>query len=232
MERLGLGGLQDRYPHRLSGGQQQRAALARMLAREPELILLDEPFSALDAYLREQMHARLQEILETHGDAVLVTHNRDEAYKLCAEMLVMDCGTVLKKGPAREIFRSPGSVGVARLTGCKNICAVRRSGEREIRASSWGLSLHTAEKVGRDITHAGIRAHDFEPAANQNLNVIPIEVRRKSEDPFEHIVLFANAAAQAPEEKGELWWKYSKRSGWQVPKRLYIAPENILLLKG
>ncbi|MDR1625514.1 MAG: ATP-binding cassette domain-containing protein [Spirochaetia bacterium] len=230
IERLGLGGLGAQYPHRLSGGQQQRAALARMLIREPELILLDEPFSALDACLREQMQILLQDILETHGDVVLVTHNRDEAYRLCSEMLVMESGKALKKGPVREMFRRPGSVGVARLTGCKNICAVQRSGEREVYASSWGLSLRTAEKVGGEITHIGIRAHDFEPAARQSHNVLPLKVRRKSEDPFEHIVLFTNAAAQAPEEQGELWWKYSKYSGWQVPQKLYIAPENILLL--
>jgi molybdate transport system ATP-binding protein len=235
MERFGIEGLQSRYPGQLSGGQQQRAALARMLIREPELILLDEPFSALDTYLREQMQVQLQNLLTSHKDVILVTHNRDEAYKLCNETLVMDAGKTLRKGPTRELFQNPGSVRAARLTGCKNISPVQRTGEREIFALDWGLALHTQNSVGSDITHAGIRAHDFVPlrenTRNQNENEIELAVTQKSEDPFEHIVLFTNAAARSQAEKGELWWKYSKYVGIEIPRKLFIPPEAILLLR-
>jgi molybdate transport system ATP-binding protein len=241
MERFGLEGLQSRYPGQLSGGQQQRAALARMLIREPELILLDEPFSALDTYLRERMQVQLQNLLGSHNDVILVTHNRDEAYKLCNETLVMDAGKTLSKGSTRELFRNPGTVRAARLTGCKNISPVRRTGEREIYALDWGIALKTQNPAGPGVTHAGIRAHDFVPVREKTPtektpetrteNEIELAVTQKSEDPFEHIVLFTNAAARAPAEKGELWWKYSKYAGIEIPRRLFIPPEAVLLLR-
>lgn len=82
--RFRLEGLEKRYPGQLSGGQQQRVALARILAYEPEALLLDEPFSALDAHLKEKLQLELLELLRGYaGDAVRVTHSRDEAYRLC-----------------------------------------------------------------------------------------------------------------------------------------------------
>ncbi|MDR3148152.1 MAG: ATP-binding cassette domain-containing protein [Treponema sp.] len=252
VERFGLAGLEERRPAALSGGQQQRAALARMLIREPEAILLDEPFSALDTNLREQMQVGMLELLENRDDAILVTHSRDEVFKLCGELLVMDSGRVLKKGRTRDLFRDPGLVTVARLTGCKNISPIRRLGEREIAALDWGLRLRTAVPVGDGITHVGIRAHDFMPvfpggdrdagmdsaAGAQGDNLIRIRVRSRSEEPFEEVLIFSNAAAQSfeqssaqgPGEDHEMWWKYSKYLKYHKVDELYIPPESLLLL--
>jgi molybdate transport system ATP-binding protein len=231
--RFGLNGFEDRYPARLSGGQQQRAALARMLIRDPELILLDEPFSALDSTLREQMQLYLAELLALRSDVILVTHSRDEAYKLCAEMLVLEEGRILGRGKTRELFRNPGSVGIARLTGCKNISPVKRTGEYELRALDWGLTLRTTLPVDPGITHAGIRAHDFCPEASASaVNRIRVRLTRRLEEPFEEVVLFTNADAKGPEERGEIWWKFSKYSKAGVPEYLYIPRESLLLLRG
>ena len=229
--RLGLSGFEDRYPAKLSGGQQQRTALARMLIREPELILLDEPFSALDSALREQMQLYLAELLALRSDVILVTHSRDEAYKLCVEVLVLEEGRILGRGKTRELFRNPGSVGIARLTGCKNISPVKRTGEYGIEALDWGFSLRTALPVGPDITHVGIRAHDFYPSASA-VNRIRVKLTRRLEEPFEEVALFTNADAKSPEERGELWWKFSKYSKTAVPEYLGISPESLLLLRG
>ncbi|MDR0600885.1 MAG: ATP-binding cassette domain-containing protein, partial [Treponema sp.] len=143
-ERFGLGGCERLRPGKLSGGEQQRTALARMLAREPEIILLDEPFSALDSGLRERMQLQFLELLASRGDAILVTHSRDEVYKLCGEILVMEGGRVLRQDETGELFKNPRSVAAARITGCKNISPVRRVGDREIFAVDWGLRLKTA----------------------------------------------------------------------------------------
>ncbi|MDR1587841.1 MAG: ATP-binding cassette domain-containing protein [Treponema sp.] len=233
--RFGLGGFEDRYPAQLSGGQQQRTALARMLIRDPELILLDEPFSALDSALREQMQLYLVELLALRSDVILVTHSRDEAYKLCAEVLVLEQGRILGRGETRELFRNPGSTGIARLTGCKNISPVKRTGEYGIEALDWGLGLRTALPVGPDITHVGIRAHDFcseLPASAPAENRIRVRLTRRLEEPFEEVVLFTNADAKGPEERGEIWWKFSKYSKTAVPEYLSVPPESLLLLRG
>jgi molybdate transport system ATP-binding protein len=232
LRRFGLEGLEDRYPAMLSGGQQQRTALARMLIREPEAVLLDEPFSALDTNLRELMQIQMMELLEGRGDVILVTHSRDEVFKLCGELLLMDRGWALKTGKTRELFRDPGLVTAARLTGCKNISPLTQTGEREIFARHWGLSLRTAAPVGDAVSHVGIRAHDFVPAGGEPCNRIPIAVSRRSEEPFEDVVIFSNAAARSPEEGGEIWWKYSKYLNYHGVEELYIPPESLLLLEG
>jgi molybdate transport system ATP-binding protein len=244
VEQFGLAGLEDRRPAALSGGQQQRAALARMLIREPEAILLDEPFSALDTNLREQMQARTLELLENRGDVILVTHSRDEVFKLCGELLIMDGGHTLKKGRTRELFRKPGLVTAARLTGCKNISPVRIAGEQELYALDWGLKLRTAAPVGEGITHVGIRAHDFVPvlpggerlppgprAGKAGDNMVRIKTLSHSEEPFEEALIFSNAGARGPEERHEIWWKYSKYLNYHNVEQLYIPPESLLLLE-
>ena len=93
-----LDGLAARRPAELSGGQQQRTALARILVGKPKILMLDEPFSALDSYLREEVEGEVGALLAGFsGTALLVTHNRDEAYRLCPEMIVMDGGRVPKR---------------------------------------------------------------------------------------------------------------------------------------
>lgn len=231
IRRFGLEGLENRYPVMLSGGQQQRTALARMLIGEPEALLLDEPFSALDTNLREQMQIQMLELLENRSDAILVTHSRDEVFKICGELLIMDRGRALTTGKTRELFRDPGLVAAARLTGCKNISPVKRLGEREIFALHWGLTLRTALPVGENISHVGIRAHDFMPAGRAEYNRVPLAQCRRSEEPFETVVIFTNAAAKAPEEKNELWWKYSAYLNYHGVEDLFIPPESLLLLR-
>jgi molybdate transport system ATP-binding protein len=232
IERFGLSGLERRLPNQLSGGQQQRTALARMLIREPDVILLDEPFSALDTNLREQMQLQLPELLKSRRDIVMVTHSRDEVYKLCGETLVMDRGRVIGKGKTVDLFANPGTVEAARITGCKNISPIRVTGEREIFALDWGLGLRTVVPVGSGFSHVGIRAHDFLPSRGEGFNEIRLSVKQRQEEPFEQVTLFTNADARNPEEKGELWWKYSKYLEYnEIQERLFVPPEALLLLR-
>jgi molybdate transport system ATP-binding protein len=232
LERFELAGLENHYPYQLSGGQQQRTALARMLIREPELILLDEPFSALDTGLREQMQIQFLDLLKNRRDAVMVTHSRDEVFKLCGETLVMDAGRKLVMDNTRALFQHPGTVRIARLTGCKNISPVTQTGEREIFAHDWGLTLRTAAPVDRGVTHAGIRAHDFRIAHNEGYNLIRPLIKTAAEEPFERVIVFTNTEARNTGEQGELWWKYSKYLHFDKrPEQLFIPPEALLLLR-
>ena len=122
IKRFHLEGLEKRYPRQLSGGQQQRVALARILAYGPDVILLDEPFSAMDTFLKEQLRIELVNSLKDFdGFSIMVTHDRDEAFQFCDELIVLDEGKIIAKGDTYEIFENPKRVQVARLTGCKNI---------------------------------------------------------------------------------------------------------------
>lgn len=122
LDRLGLAGLDDRYPGSLSGGQAQRVALARALASDPRLLLLDEPLSALDTPTRRALRAELREVqLDTGIPSVVVTHDPEEAAVLADEIIVIDNGTVLAAGTTRALFSRPPSLAVAALLGVDNV---------------------------------------------------------------------------------------------------------------
>ena len=116
IERFRLAGLEKRYPGQLSGGQQQRVALARILAYEPEVLLLDEPFSAMDTYLREGLRLELSKVLADYdGVSVMVTHDRDEAFQLCKNIMLLDRGHVLIAGESRKIFQDPVTLSLIHI---------------------------------------------------------------------------------------------------------------------
>ncbi len=121
LEQLGLQGLEDRYPDELSGGQQRRVSLARALAIEPRVLLLDEPFTGLDAPVADRLRRELRRLqLETGLCSVIVTHNPEEAALLADEILVLEHGRVLQAGSRAEVFRTPASAEVAALLGIAN----------------------------------------------------------------------------------------------------------------
>jgi molybdate transport system ATP-binding protein len=121
-----LAGLEGRKPAQLSGGQQQRVAVARALARDPRLLLLDEPFSAVDRRTREQLHAELAELRrELNIPVVLVTHDLDEAAMLADRMCILSRGRTLQTGTPADVLQHPASVEVARLVGMTNLFAGR-----------------------------------------------------------------------------------------------------------
>jgi len=119
---LHLDGLQDRLPDQLSGGQQQRVALARALSHHPRLVLLDEPFNALDAPVRDELRRELRRLQhETALSTVLVTHDPEEAALLADEILVVDDGQLLQAGRRADVYNRPASPQVARLLGIQNL---------------------------------------------------------------------------------------------------------------
>ena len=227
---LRLEGLEKRLPAALSGGQQQRVALARILAAKPKMLMLDEPFSALDSYLREQVEGEVGALLAAfQGPALLVTHNRDEAYRLCREMIVMDGGRVLRAGETKAVFADPRSCTAARLTGCKNILPCVKAGPRSVRLAGWEAELHLAAEVPETVCAVGIRAHDFAPCAAGAPNALPVRVVSSGENPFDW-----NLICTAPGGEGRLWWKVSKATlaspEPETPQYLTVRPESVMLL--
>ena len=230
LQAMRLESLAKRYPAQLSGGQQQRTALARILVGRPKILMLDEPFSALDSYLREEVEGEVGSLLAGFGGTVLlVTHNRDEAYRLCRDMIVMDGGQVLRTGGTKEVFADPQSTTAARLTGCKNILSCTRVDAHTVRLTGWDATLHLAAEVPETCTAVGIRAHDFAPCAPAAPNALPVQLNSTSENPFDWNLIFT-----APDGTTRLWWKVSKTNltaaSPEAPAFLGTAPQNIMPL--
>ena len=234
IKRYQLEGLENRYPAQLSGGQQQRVALARMMIGEPEAILLDEPFSALDGYLKDVLQKDMQEFLKQYqGDMLMVTHSRDEAFRFCNELMLLKEGKTLIFGDTRKLFEQPQLLEAARLTGCKNNSRVRKVGSHEIEALDWGLNLQTTQEVPDDITHVAIRGHWIQPTETPGSNTLPFEVQDYIETTFEHQYL---VKCPNTDSSSVLWWMRPKESfhddhDENLPKYLYLPPEHLMLLK-
>ena len=228
VELLQLRGLERLRPHQLSGGQAQRTALARILVSSPRLLMLDEPFSALDSHLRGRLQTELKDLLRQFGgDVLMVTHSRDEAYHLCGQIAVMDSGRLLAVKDTKALFAAPDSVAAARLTGCKNISPARKTGEYEVEATDWGVRFTTAQPVRDGLKAVGIRAHYFNTRAGQNSH--PVRYVDEMEEPFEWIVQFRYEGQPAGTEP--LWWRIPKDRRPQVfPEALGAASVNVLPL--
>ena len=187
MERFALTGLERRRPHELSGGQQQRAALARILASAPELLLLDEPLSALDEHLRWQVELELSDILRSFpGGAVYVSHDREEVFRLCDTVCVLDGGRSGKKTTVRELFAAPASAGEARIAGCQNISRAQNNPDG-LHCPDWGVTLCTSRPAAEGICFVGIRSCDLRAAPGENAFLCTVE--RTVEDVDSTIVL-------------------------------------------
>lgn len=224
---LQLEELTGHRPAQISGGQAQRVALARILVSKPRLLMLDEPFSALDSHLREKLQLETRDLLKSFGrDVLLVTHSRDEAYHLCERVAVMDEGSVLALRDTKKLFADPGSIRAAMLTGCKNIAKARKVGEFEVEVPEWGIRLTAAQPVRDDIKAVGVRAHYFHPKAQ---NSYPVRYTGGMEEPFEWIVEFRYAGQDT--DSPPVWWRIPKdRLPNPKPESLGVAPVNVLLL--
>ncbi len=164
---LGLGGLEERRPAQLSGGQRQRVALGRALASEPEFLLLDEPFSALDAPTRAALTEQLLELEpRVSAPTVLVTHDLAEAHSLARQLVVLDNGEVLQSGPRDDVFGRPASPRVGALVGVRNIlpAAVKsvEAGVAALDASGVAMQAPAEGLSEGERVIAGARARDIE----------------------------------------------------------------------
>lgn len=221
--------LSGRYPGLLSGGQQQRAALARVMASRPLVLMFDEPFSALDYSLKEMLELELLEELKTFsGDVLFVTHNRDEIYRFCQTIKVLNQGQIVASGKVKEVFQNPGTLSAARLTGCKNLEAIRHETPHRFFVPAWGVSLSVEKReVPKNAAYIGIRAHDFKEAPKpEKNNTVPCRIKALLEAPFEVTLVLENG----------MWWKIPKERfhgamNRELPPFLSVPEESIFFLE-
>ncbi|MGM0608910.1 MAG: sulfate/molybdate ABC transporter ATP-binding protein [Candidatus Muiribacteriota bacterium] len=168
---LKLKNLQNRYPHQLSGGQQQRVALARVLVTEPDILLLDEPFSYLDNHLRNYVISEFKKIISIYdGKVLFVTHNLDEVYSICEKIMIIDNGKIIADDSREAIFEYPPNLEAARITGVRNLSRVSDIDKKKktVRALDWGnIKLKLNCDFKKEYEFVGIRSH-FIKFADEN----------------------------------------------------------------
>ena len=261
INRFRLEGLEKHYPAQLSGGQKQRVAMARMIASEPDILLLDEPFSALDSYLKWELEQEMRDMLaEVQKPVLFVSHNRDEVYRLCSMVSCIDHGKMEVIEKTKEFFHNPKTKTAAVLSGCKNISAAEIVDNNHIKALGWGITLCVSE-IPEETKAVGIRAHSFYPvnaeqipgkesAANESrVSVIQEGTGlKKYRNSVQEENIFKieesriiedpfewNISFRPSKESGWLQWKIAKTeqkdSPGPIPPALAVHAKDILLLK-
>lgn len=226
IRRFGLEGVRNLLPSQLSGGQKQRTALARTLFSRPKILMLDEPFSALDSYLRFQTERELSEVFrEFCGTVILVSHNMEESYRLCGKIAVIHGGHVEISGAMDEVFSRPKTRHAAILTGCKNISRAERKENGKIFASDWNIELQCAECDCAK--YIGIRSHNI--IHGGGINSFTCRVIQAIENPFSFTVMLL-----AKENAAPIFWEADKTLWREIESetvRISFPPEKLLMLK-
>ena len=195
-----LDDLQQAYPGALSGGQQQRVALARIFASEPQILMLDEPFSALDDYLKWQVELQLADVLKLYkGNILFVSHSGDEIYRFCDDIIVLSEGKIAADTSKHELFETPQTLAASKLSGCKNHARLEFPTKDTAIAKDWDITLHLDNKADRQRdVYAGIRAHDIQFTDEEHKdeeNVFIFTAERIIDNLFSYIVMLRHDKA-------------------------------------
>jgi molybdate transport system ATP-binding protein len=231
LERFHLEGLESRYPRELSGGQMQRVALCRMLASEPEAILLDEPFAALDSYLRWQLEREVRSTLdEFPGVALLVSHDRGEVYRMSGRVCVLNAGVSEPVVSTTELFERPNTLQSALISGCKNCASAELSGKGNVRVPEWNLVLACNPVFNGTVTHVGVRAHYIRPCTPDAENAARCRVVDVTDDVFSRVLTLLPDGASMP-LRSEMDKKTSQ--GFKAGDEVFFAlPKDAVMLLG
>ena len=190
LKRFGLSGFEKRYPVQLSGGQQQRVALARMLAARPGILMLDEPFSALDAHLKSVLEQNLVSLFDAfRGTILYVSHDIDEALRFCDRIAVVESGHIMEMGTGDDLVNRPQSQAGIKLSGCKNATPAQRRGSHTVWLPKWGVQVETAAEVPEGVKCLGVRAFYLQRADGPGRNCFRMRVDRVSDSRFERTAL-------------------------------------------
>ncbi|NMA66941.1 MAG: ATP-binding cassette domain-containing protein [Clostridiaceae bacterium] len=187
-----LEGMGYKYPNQLSGGQQQRVALARIIAYEPDVLLLDEPFSALDSQLKSELHTDFLDLLKLYkGEVLIVTHSKDEVYRFSENLALIEKGRITGFGRTKDIFEHPKSLSEAKMIGCKNISKCEILPNNKIICSDWGIVLETKD-IPENCNYIGIPSNNFEIVNEAGINTIECKLVNVIEEINEYTIIFEN----------------------------------------
>lgn len=182
LKKYDLEELKDEYPSRLSGGQQQRTAFARTMASKPEILLLDEPFSALDKTMKMQMLYELVNLLKTFsGIIIYVSHDNDEVYQIANRVAILDQGHIVEIGDKKELFHKPTTRATAIQAGIENISPIVRMSEHRVYAMDWAVELEVDGIVSETCTHIAIPSYAILGSEKEQVNSLHIHIQSEVE---------------------------------------------------
>lgn len=193
MEKFFIYKIRNRYPREISGGEQQRTALARIFISSPNILMLDEPLSALDYYIKWELERFIMDkIKEFDGASLFVSHSRDEVYRICDKIGVLNSGKFDIIDSKHNLFVSPKTHFAAILTGCKNFAKVKIISDKKIEVIDWNIILEFENGFNNDnINYIGIRAHYFFENNMQNDDAFNLEceIVKVVEDIFSYMII-------------------------------------------
>ena len=237
----------------MSGGQQQRVALARIFLSEPDILMLDEPFSALDEYLRWNLEQELLEVLrQFSGPALFVSHSRDEIYRICGKACVMDQGTSSPVISVRQLFEAPESKAAAVLSGCKNFARAQLAEadvKKTVYVRDWGEYLTCTGTKAGEICYVGVRSHYIYPVSETEAKTHPdntfrCRIEKVIDDVFSTVIMVMPEHAEQSEEScrnhfnrirvettKEFWRTFCEKEHPQESLWLHVDPADVMVLR-
>ena len=241
IRKMHLDGMEKKYPRQLSGGQQQRTALARILINDPDVLLLDEPFSALDSHLRYQMEQEVRDVIKEFGKPViLVSHDRDEVFRLSDRVAVMYDGHIEVQDKKKKVFSAPKTVNGALLTGYRNISAARATSPGKVYAEDWMCELEVNGDTA-NVGHIGVRTESVILGGTEN--TVRCHVNEVIANPFSYTVMVSPEKMTKQDSSNDMDYAASKvtfeltvsKPKWESVKAanviVSIPKEGIVLLK-
>lgn len=232
IERFQLTGLENEFSHKLSGGQQQRVAFARVLMSNAEFLLLDEPFSAIDNFLKWQLEIYLAQVLKAYnGAALLVSHDIGEVYRMAKKIAVLNCGKIDTINTTHELFNKPATLAATLMTGCKNISKAKKIDAHKLFAADWQITLHSTAEVPDGLSYVAIHAQFVNTDSAQVPNTFEVAVFQVIED-----TKFFSVMVAPKDSKGlPIRWDVDKKIWRKIQAdtfKLKLPADKLILLEG